>query len=161
MGDLFGSSRSSSAPSSTDFLDDPRFLLPSGSQGEDRYEGGMDFANDYGPDLSYEPEELPGSEMDAPSELPTFSDYLQLYGSKALDAYGSYKKPKKRVIQGGRLSSSGYSGPSGRGGGYRPASGGFTPKEYLTALQYEKLMDQRLKEALAEMVRNYKINPLV
>lgn len=156
MGDLFGSSGSSSAPSS------------------DAYLGGMDFANEYedfkpygedytygGPDLSYEPEELPGSEMDAPSELPTFSDYLQLYGSKALDAYGSYKKPKKRVIEGGRLSSSGYSGPSGRGGGYRPASGGFTPKEYLTALQYEKLMDQRLKEALAEMVRNYKINPLV
>ena len=156
MGDIFGSGRSSSAPSYEGYL------------------GGMDFANEYeefkpygedytygGPDLSYEPEELPGSEMDAPSELPTFSDYLQLYGSKALDAYGSYKKPKKRVIEGGRLSSSGYSGPSGRGGGYRPASGGFTPKEYLTASQYEKLMDQRLKEALAEMVRNYKINPLV
>lgn len=167
MGDIFGFGRSSSAPSSTDFLDDIKFLLSSGSQGEDEYGGGLDFANAYatstdsGPDLSYEPAELPGSEKDAPSELPTFLDYLQLYGSQALEGLGSGKTPKKKTFDGGSLRfPSGYSGPRG-GGSFRGVGQGVRPDEYLSAEQYEKLMEDRLKLALADLIRDYKINPLV
>lgn len=134
MGDIFGFGGSSSSPTSS-FVPNPEFL-------------------------GYEPEELPGSEMDAPSELPTFSDYLQLYGSRALEGLGSAKKPKKQVFEGGRLFSTSYSGPRGSGS-FRGVGQGVRPDEYLSAQQYEQLMKQRLEQALAEMVRDYKINPLV
>jgi hypothetical protein len=156
MGDIFGFGRSSSAPSYEGYL------------------GGMDFANEYeefkpygedytygGPDLSYEPEDLPGSEPNAPSESPRFSDYLKMFGSEALEGLGSGKKPKKQVFDGGSLRfPSGYSGPRG-GGSFRGVGQGVRPDEYLSAEQYEKLMEDRLKLALADMIRNYKINPLV
>jgi hypothetical protein len=156
MGDIFGFGRSSSAPSYEGYL------------------GGMDFANEYeefkpygedytygGPDLSFEPEDLPGSEPNAPSESPRFSDYLKMFGSEALEGLGSGKKPKKQVFDGGSLRfPSGYSGPRG-GGSFRGVGQGVRPDEYLSAEQYEKLMEDRLKLALADMIRNYKINPLV
>jgi len=156
MGDIFGFGRSSSAPSYEGYL------------------GGMDFANEYeefkpygedytygGPDLSFEPEDLPGSEPNAPSESPRFSDYLKMFGSEALEGLGSGKKPKKQVFDGGSLRfPSGYSGPRG-GGSFRGVGQGVRPDEYMTAEQYEKLMEDRLKIALADMIRNYKINPLV
>jgi len=156
MGDIFGFGRSSSAPSYEGYL------------------GGMDFANEYeefkpygedytygGPDLSFEPEELPFSELNAPSESPRFSDYLKLFASEALGGLGSGKKPKKQVFDGGSLRfPSGYSGPRG-GGSFRGVGQGVRPDEYMTAEQYEKLMEDRLKIALADMIRNYKINPLV
>lgn len=156
MGDIFGFGRSSSAPSYEGYL------------------GGMDFANEYeefkpygedytygGPDLSYEPEDLPGSEPNAPSESPRFSDYLKMFGSEALEGLGSGKKPKKKTFDGGSLRfPSGYSGPRG-GGSFRGVGQGVRPDEYLSAEQYEKLMEDRLKIALADMIRNYKINPLV
>jgi len=156
MGDIFGFGRSSSAPSYEGYL------------------GGMDFANEYeefkpygedytygGPDLSYEPEDLPGSEPNAPSESPRFSDYLKMFGSEALEGLGSGKKPKKQVFDGGSLRfPSGYSGPRG-GGSFRGVGQGVRPDEYMTAEQYEKLMEDRLKIALADMIRDYKINPLV
>lgn len=150
MGSLFGSS---SSPSSGGYL------------------GGMDFANEYetfdpfgpysGPDLSYEPEDLPGTEPNAPSESPRFSDYLQMFASTGLDALGSAKKPAKKTFEGGRLMSGGYSGPSGRGGGFRSVGDTLRAKEYLTADQYERLMEDRLKLALADFIRQSKINPLV
>jgi hypothetical protein len=156
MGDIFGFGRSSSAPSYEGYL------------------GGMDFANEYeefkpygedytygGPDLSYEPEDLPGSEPNAPSESPRFSDYLKMFGSEALEGLGSGKKPKKKTFDGGSLRfPSGYSGPRG-GGSFRGVGQGVRPDEYMTAEQYEKLMEDRLKIALADMIRDYKINPLV
>lgn len=153
MGSLFGSS---SAPSFEGYL------------------GGMDFANEFedfkpygddytfgGPDLSYEPEDLPGTEPNAPSELPRFSDYLNMFASKGLDALGSAKKPAKKTFEGGKLMSGGYSGPSGRGGGFRGVGDILRAKEYLTADQYERLMEDRLKLALADFIRQSKINPLV
>jgi hypothetical protein len=156
MGDIFGFGRSSSAPSSGGYL------------------GGMDFANEYeefkpygddytygGPDLSFEPEDLPGSEPNAPSESPRFSDYLKMFTSEALEGLGSGKKPKKQVFDGGSLRfPSGYSGPRG-GGAFRGVGQGVRPDEYLSAEQYEKLMEDRLRLALADMIRDYKINPLV
>jgi len=156
MGDIFGFGRSSSAPSYEGYL------------------GGMDFANEYeefkpygedytygGPDLSYEPEDLPGSEPNAPSESPRFSDYLKMFGSEALEGLGSGKKPKKKTFDGGSLRfPSGYSGPRG-GGSFRGVGQGVRPDEYMTAEQYEKLMEDRLKLALADMIREYKVNPLV
>lgn len=167
MGDIFGFGRFSSAPTSTDFLDDIKFLLPSGSQGEDGYGGGLDFANEYatssdsGPDLSYEPLELPGSEPNAPSESPRFSDYLKMFASEALEGVGSGKTPKKKTFDGGSLRfPSGYSGPRGVGA-FRGVGRGVRPDEYLSAEQYEKLMEDRLKLALADLIRDYKINPLV
>ena len=156
MGDIFGFGRSSSAPSYEGYL------------------GGMDFANEFeefkpygddytygGPDLSYEPEDLPGSEPNAPSESPRFSDYLKMFASEALEGVGSGKTPKKKTFDGRSLRfPSGYSGPRG-GGSFRGVGRGVRPDEYLSAEQYEKLMEDRLKIALADMIRNYKINPLV
>ena len=157
MGDIFGFGRSSSAPSYEGYL------------------GGMDFANEYeefkpygedytygGPDLSYEPEDLPGSEPNAPSESPRFSDYLKMFGSEALEGLGSGKKPKKQVFDGGSLRfPSSYSGPRGGVGGYRPIGGSYKPKQYMSADEYNRLMEDKLKIALAEMIRNSRINPLV
>jgi hypothetical protein len=184
MGDFFRSLGFDSSPSSSymggedylkksgvessffDFLDSSKVdSTPSG------YLGGMDFANEYetfdpfgpysGPDLSYEPEDLGGMESNY-SESPRFSDYLKKYGSAGLEALGSSgKMPEDLVYEGGRLMSGGYSGPSGRGGGFRGVGDTLRAKEYLTADQYERLMEDRLKLALADFIRQSKINPLV
>lgn len=185
MGDFFRSLGFGSSPSSSymggsdyfkgsgggssffDFLNSSNVdSTPSG------YLGGMDFANEYetfdpfgpysGPDLSYEPEDLGGMETNY-RESPRFSDYLKQYGPAALAAAaaGSGKKSDKKTFESGRLMSGGYSGPSVRGGGFRGVSDTLKAKEYLTADQYERLMEDRLKLALADFIRQSKINPLV
>jgi len=176
MGDFFRSLGFDSSPSSSymggsdvfkkgGFFDTFDFSKEAPETSGDSFLGGMDFANDYatssGPDLSYEPEDLGGMEPNY-SESPRFSDYLKKYGSAGLEALGSSgKMPKDLVYEGGRLMSSSYGGPSGRGGGFRGVGDTLRAKEYLTADQYERLMEDRLKLALADFIRQSKINPLV
>lgn len=177
MGDFFRSLGFDSSPSSSymggsdvfkkgGFFDTFDFSKEAAPSSGDSFLGDMDFANDYatadsGPDLSYEPEDLGGMEPNY-SESPRFSDYLKKYGSAGLEALGSSgKMPKDLVYEGGRLMSGGYSGPSGRGGGFRGVGDTLRAKEYLTADQYERLMEDRLKLALADFIRQSKINPLV
>lgn len=128
----------------------------------------MDFANEYavsgaGPDLSYEPSELPGSEPNAPSESPRFSDYLKKYGAmaaEALDAVGSAKTPDDIEFESGRLMApSTYGGPRG-GSGFRGV-GDPRYKNVYSAENYQRLMEDRLKMLLAEYIRKSQINPLV
>ena len=132
------------------------------------YTGGMDFANEYavsgaGPDLSYEPSELPGTEPNAPSESPRFSDYLKKYGAmaaEALDAAGSAETPDDIEFESGRLMApSAYGGPRG-GSGFRGV-GDPRYKNVYSAENYQRLMEDRLKMLLAEYIRKSQINPLV
>ena len=176
MGDFFrslgfGSSPSSSYMGGSDvfkkggFFDTFDFSKEAAPSSGDSFLGDMDFANDYatsGPDLSYEPEDLGGIDPNY-RESPRFSDYLKQYGATGLAALaaGSTKKPAKKTFESGRLMSGGYSGPSVRGGGFRGISDTLRAKEYLTADQYERLMEDRLKLALADFIRQSKINPLV
>lgn len=179
MGDFFRFLGFDSSPSSSymggsdvfkkgGFFDTFDFSKEAAPSSGDSFLGDMDFANNYattdsGPDLSYEPADLGGMEPNY-RESPRFSDYLKKYGSTALAAAAagsSGKMPKDLVYEGGRLMSGGYSGPSGRGGGFRGVGDTLRAKEYLTADQYERLMEDRLKLALADFIRQSKINPLV
>jgi len=172
LGDLFGSGSSRPSPSAylggMDFANEFKSFDPLLNDYKGSSGGGLDFANAYavagsGPDLSYEPSDLPGSEPNAPSESPRFSDYLKKYGAiagEALEAAGSVETPEDIEFESGRLMApSGYGGPRGSSG-FRGVGDPRYQNVY-SAENYQRLMEDRLKMLLAEYIRKSQINPLV